>query len=201
MFDPFFIIALVAAVTIHEFSHAWMATILGDPTARLQGRVTLNPFKHLDPIGTILLFVAGIGWGKPVPFDIRYLKYPRRDSALIAIAGPTSNLIIAILCAPALRYLLEYGTPGSWPIQFLTAMVSLNLVLMLFNLLPLPPLDGSKIVFSLFPVKTYPLLFQYRNAGYGILIILLLSPMLLHINILGTILQTPLQFLWGLLIG
>jgi Zn-dependent protease len=199
MFSPEFIIALVIAITIHEFSHAWMATMLGDPTARMQGRVSLNPLKHLDPIGTLLLFLVGIGWGKPVPFNPRYLKHPRRDSALIALAGPLSNLVVILILSIPFKMLVDIAGPGSFAVGLILATIQLNMILMLFNLLPIPPLDGSKIVFSMLPPKFYPFLARNRNIGYGILIALLLSPQLLGIDLLGSVLWPVYDFVWELI--
>ncbi len=145
MLDLNFIIALVVAITVHEFSHAWMANYLGDPTAKYHGRVTLNPLKHLDLFGTIMLFLVGLGWGKPVPVNPNNLKSPKRDSALVSLAGPASNILVAIVIALPYKYLVING--GSDAIIFLLqAVFDLNLILAIFNLLPLPPLDGSKIL-------------------------------------------------------
>ena len=200
MFDIYFILALIIAVTIHEFSHAWVATILGDPTPRGQGRLTLNPLRHLDPVGTILLFIAGIGWGRPVIFDPRYLKHPVRDSALIALAGPLSNLVVVFILAIPFRLLSQTAAPDAFSIQLMLAVINLNLILMLFNLLPVPPLDGSKVVFSLLPRKLYPLLFRYRNYGYGVLLILLLSPSLFGVNIIGSLFGPVMLWMWNVIL-
>ena len=153
----FFIIAaiIILAITIHEFAHAWMADRLGDPTPRYQGRVTLNPLAHLDPIGTLLLFVVGFGWGRPVQFDPYNLKDPTRDAAIIALAGPASNLIMALLLAifiPVLTGLLNL------PIELMGIILSrgifYNCILAIFNLIPIHPLDGGKILVALLPRST-----------------------------------------------
>ncbi|KKS87212.1 MAG: Peptidase M50 [Candidatus Gottesmanbacteria bacterium GW2011_GWB1_43_11] len=107
----FYVAALIVAITIHEFSHAWSADHLGDPTPRLQGRLTLNPLAHLDPLGTILLFLVHFGWGKPVQFDPFNLRNPRRDAALISLAGPAANLLLATVCSIALRILSPLQLP------------------------------------------------------------------------------------------
>ncbi len=142
----FGILALLIAIDIHEFSHAWAAEHLGDPTPRLQGRLTLNPLAHLDPIGTILLFLIGFGWGKPVQFDPFNLRNPRRDGAVISIAGPISNLIVAAVCSLLFRLpipvLLSY---------LLFAIIQMNVMLAIFNLVPIHPLDGFKIVEGILP--------------------------------------------------
>lgn len=161
------IAALVASITIHEFAHAWMADHLGDPTPRLQGRVTLNPMAHLDPVGSIALLVAGFGWGKPVQFDPYNLQNHRRDVLLIALAGPVSNILLAFLVA--LTFPL-------WPIWLLGAMqllFSLNIMLAVFNLVPIHPLDGGKILAGLLPedlAQDYDALLSQ----YGLYILLLL---------------------------
>jgi len=134
-----FAISLVAAVTIHEFSHAYVADKLGDPTPRAYGRVTLNPLSHLDPLGTLALLVASIGWGKPVPVDSYNFSNPRRDTLLVSLAGPASNIILALILAVIVRL-----APASSILAI--PMILLNIGLAVFNLLPIPPLDGSKIL-------------------------------------------------------
>lgn len=158
--------SLVVAVTIHEFAHAWVADYLGDPTARLAGRKTLNPLSHLDPLGTLALLIAHIGWGKPVPVDPYNLGNPKRDNMLISLAGPASNLLLAILLSLFGRTFLP---------QFLllfAPLITLNVGLAVFNLLPIPPLDGSKILFGLLP---HNLATQYEDFSQqaGILLLLL----------------------------
>ena len=150
----FWLIALVIALSVHEYSHARVADELGDPTPRLAGRLTLNPLAHFDWLGTLALFIFHFGWGKPVPIDPFNLRHPRRDEALIALAGPTSNFLTAILAAAIFRL----GQPvflfsPYWHLlaALLQAIVILNLGLGIFNLIPLPPLDGSKILIGFLP--------------------------------------------------
>lgn len=138
----FRLIAIVIAVTVHEFAHAKMADHLGDPTADALGRVSLDPRAHLDPLGSLLFLLIGFGWGKPVPFDPYNLENPRRDAALISFAGPASNIAMALATTPLL-YMLESASSLS---LFLTIFVGINIVLAIFNLLPIAPLDGFKIV-------------------------------------------------------
>ncbi|MFA6435759.1 MAG: site-2 protease family protein [Candidatus Gracilibacteria bacterium] len=145
MTELFFIVALVISVTIHEFSHAWTANYLGDPTAKYYGRITLNPLKHLDFWGTVMLFLIGFGWGKPVPVNPNNFSNSKRDSALVSLAGPMSNFLLAVAVAMPYKYLLAHGASLEVT-NFLRAVFDLCLILGLFNLLPLPPLDGSKIV-------------------------------------------------------
>jgi Zn-dependent protease len=141
------LLAIVAAITIHEFAHAWTADRLGDPTPRLQGRLTLNPLAHLDPIGTLMLILFRFGWGKPVQFDQFNLRNPRRDTMLISIAGPVSNLLTAVLAAIVLRLL-----PANL-LTFLTLQpfIIISVVLAVFNFVPIHPLDGGKILSGILP--------------------------------------------------
>ncbi len=150
-FFVFEIIALLAALTFHEAAHAWMANELGDPTARLMGRLTLNPIKHLDPIGTLAMILTGFrfGWGKPVQFDPYNLGNPKRDSALISIAGPISNLVTASIASLVLRFLVPEASVIISP--FLTNFVIISVALASFNLLPIHPLDGGKVLIALLP--------------------------------------------------
>jgi Zn-dependent protease len=159
---PGFIIGL----TIHEFSHAVVATRLGDPTARSMGRLTLNPLAHLDFFGTIMLVFAGFGWAKPVPVDANYLRSPRRDMALIAFAGPLSNVVLALLIGVALRvtypegFLSAQSMPAftSTSIWIAVQAVWINVILAAFNMIPIPPLDGSRILAGIVP--------EHWNHGY-----------------------------------
>ncbi len=171
---PVFLLAL----TIHEFAHGWLANRLGDPTARLQGRLTLNPLVHLDPIGTLAIVLIGFGWARPVPVDSRYLKRPRRDMMLIAAAGPVSNVILAMVSAFCFRA-IPWGTGGlewAWLLTPLRTMlreaVWVNVLLAVFNLLPIPPLDGSRVVSGLLPLR-HAISFS-RLEPYGFVIIFLL---------------------------
>ncbi|KKW07905.1 MAG: Peptidase [Candidatus Kaiserbacteria bacterium GW2011_GWA2_49_19] len=141
------LLAIIAAISIHEFSHAWAADKLGDPTPRLQGRLTLNPKAHLDPIGTLMLILFRFGWGKPVMFDPFNLKNPRRDAMLIGLAGPASNLISAAAAALVMRLMGPMSLMG----LMLTPFIVISVVLAVFNLVPVHPLDGGKIIAGLLP--------------------------------------------------
>lgn len=141
-------IALLISLTIHECAHAVVADRLGDPTPSLQGRITLNPLAHLDPLGTLLLFVTGFGWGKPVVFDPYNLKNPRKDAALIALAGPASNFILAGVLSLILHLIPLTST---WASLFLVPLIVVNISLALFNLIPVHPLDGGKILLGFIP--------------------------------------------------
>jgi Zn-dependent protease len=162
----FFVLSLVIAVTVHEFSHALAADRLGDPTPRSQGRLSLNPLVHLDPLGTLSLLLVGFCWGKPVEFYPPNLKSPRRDAAIISLAGPLSNLIVASIFALVGRTLLEPNMAS-----ILLPFIYVNVVLAIFNLVPIGPLDGQKILFSLLPRD---LAYEYQSimSRYGTLILL-----------------------------
>jgi len=171
---PVFLLAL----TIHEFAHAWVANRLGDPTARLQGRLTLNPLSHLDPLGTLAIVLIGFGWAKPVPVDSRYLARPRRDMMLIAAAGPASNIVMATAGAFFFSTIpwTGWGVEWAWLIKPLMVMIYItvgaNVVLAVFNLLPIPPLDGSRVLSGLLPLRHA--ISYSRLEPYGGLIIFLL---------------------------
>jgi|TARA_B100000809_G_scaffold237960_1_gene258319 Zn-dependent protease len=147
--------AVVVALTVHEFAHAYVADRLGDPTARALGRVTLNPLSHLDMMGTILLVIMHFGWGRPVPVDTRYLANPKRDMLVIAAAGPAINVVTALVVGLGLRLfgpLLLTSETGVLFYLGLRALVLLSLLLAFFNLLPVPPLDGSKVLVGVLPI-------------------------------------------------
>ena len=151
------IAAIFIALTVHEFSHALVAKWRGDLTAEREGRLTLNPLSHIDVMGLIPLLLFGFGWAKPVPFNPYNLKNPKWDSVLIALAGPASNLILASISAICLRLLLGAGVVGSFNllIVFLFLSLLINLFLMIFNLVPIHPLDGSKLAFALLDHPKY----------------------------------------------
>lgn len=168
-------IALVVSITIHEFAHAWMADRLGDPTPRHQGRVTLDPRAHLDPIGTAAIFFFGFGWGRPVMFDPYNLKDPVKETALIALAGPASNLILATGLA-ILSALIPEGPALFLVLQgAMETILFVNVMLAIFNLVPIHPLDGGKIVLALLPrdlARDYDMFM--RQYGTWVLIALIL---------------------------
>lgn len=171
----YLIIALAVCISVHEAAHAWTANWLGDPTAKNAGRVSLNPMRHLDPLGTVMIFIAHFGWGKPVPFDYYNLKHPRRDAALIALAGPLSNLLTAFLIAILIKYLnLPVILVG-----ILSAVYSLSIVLFLFNLLPIAPLDGSKLVGLIVPASWEDWYQRFLTQGPFILIMLIIADRLI----------------------
>lgn len=173
-----FIGGLIIGITIHEFSHAYVAYRLGDPTAKLQGRMTLNPQSHLDPIGTMALLFLGFGWGKPTPFDPFNLRNIKRDSALISVAGAASNFALAT--ALSLPYLIAYYTQSLGPTladvyTYLSPIIWLNVILGVFNLIPVHPLDGFKVLAGLLPRDWYEDFMQTEKYGIFILLILLFT--------------------------
>lgn len=189
------LLSLAVAISVHEFSHAWMSDRLGDPTARLGGRLTLNPLVHIDLTGLLFLLFVGFGWGKPVPFDPYNLKNPRKDAALISIAGPMSNFILAAVLSILLRlfiffklsFLFTIGTVIFIPI------ITLNLVLGVFNLLPINPLDGFKIVGGVLSdekAKEW-----YSLEKYGMIFLLLLIIPLGQSSMLDMIIRPVFYFL------
>jgi Zn-dependent protease len=204
------IVVLLVAFPIHEFSHAWTATQFGDDTPRLFGRLTLNPLAHLDLMGSLLLLVAGFGWAKPVPVN-PYALQRRSPAALmwVSLAGPFSNFILAILGAIPFRLgivsLTQAYTPTDSflpnPGQILLAFVYINLLLMLFNLIPLAPLDGEKIISYLLPPNMAQVFDNIRPYGPIILLVLVMGGSLMGFDILGKIIGPPLNFLFGLLVG
>lgn len=174
--------ALIVGFTLHEYAHAWVAVRLGDPTPRWQGRLTLNPLRHLDPVGTLLVFVAFVGWAKPVVWNPANLRVPRRlGIILVAAAGPVSNLVLAVLGAILLRALAPavpirgvglLPAPGTLLVTF----VIFNVLLFVFNLVPLPPLDGFSILSNLAPPGWYAFIETLQRYGTLILIVLLFLP-------------------------
>jgi Zn-dependent protease len=169
-----FALALLITLTVHEASHAMVAYYLGDPTAKIRGRLTLNPIKHLDPIGTILFIITQrIGWGKPVPVDPRNFKHPVRDSAFTALAGPMSNFIFAFFLAILWRYTGTYM--HEYLLLFVQMLFHVNIYLGVFNLFPFPPLDGSKILGLFIPKKYHVQYLNFLEKGmrYFVAIILL----------------------------
>lgn len=185
--------ALLLAVTIHELAHGVVADRLGDPTARLAGRLTLNPLPHIDPFGALAFVLAGFGWAKPVPVNAANLRHPTRDMTWVALAGPTSNLLLAFVGLLAL-VLLRRAAPPSFLAGTVGGMLiyvyQFNLVLAIFNLIPLPPLDGGHFLPYLFPRGSWSLLHQLERYGPFILLALvftgairyIISPVLLFLN-------------------
>jgi Zn-dependent protease len=182
--------AILTALTVHEFSHAAASHLLGDQTAKRMGRLTLNPFAHLDPLGFAALVLVGFGWGKPVPFNPYNLRYPRWGSAMVAFAGPVSNLVSVLVFGTILKFAGRALAPGNLLLEFLMLLVVLNLVLFLFNLIPIPPLDGSKFLLSaLSAPKYYRTRFLLETRGPIIILVIILLDNFAGVNILSHIFQ------------
>jgi Zn-dependent protease len=190
-----FIIAIVLGITVHEFMHAYTAHRLGDDTARLLGRLSLNPMAHLDPFGTLLLVLAGFGYGKPVPFNESRLR-TAMGVTFVALAGPLANLVLAALCAIPLRFSAASLLGGAYE-EILTAIVLWNCVLAIFNLVPIPPLDGANVVYGLLPPRQQYSWRTYQQYGpFLLLFILLLAPRVLSTVVFGPALALA-RFLVG----
>jgi Zn-dependent protease len=198
----FWLLALAVAITVHEAAHAWMADRLGDPTPRLMGRLTLNPIKHYDPVGTTMLLATSLmrvfgvpvipfGWAKPVPFDPYNLKNPKRDAALVSVAGPLANLLVSLLLALAIRFVGGYF--------LLAPIILLNISLAIFNLVPIYPLDGEKILTGLLPQKD-ALEFETFMRRYGnILLLGLIIPLVNGQSLIGLTISPIIDFLFTFL--
>jgi Zn-dependent protease len=172
---PFVIVSLLVAFTVHEFAHAYTAYKFGDDTAKNQGRLTLNPVHHLDPIGTIFILIAGFGWARPVPVNRRHFKNPKLAGVLVSLAGPLSNFLIAFI---AMGILYGVGANANeFVFQLLYMMVYLNVLLFVFNLLPFPPLDGYRILEDLAPANLRVKMTQYEQYGVLLFLILVITPL------------------------
>lgn len=195
---------LLLSLTIHEAAHAWSADKLGDPTARLLGRVSLNPLVHIDWIGTVLLPIIAvvsrfplIGWAKPVPVNLGNLRHPRRDFMIVAAAGPISNFLQAFAAAAVLRTVWDGAIGDEGPgvlVTFLFYAVQVNLLLAFFNLIPIPPLDGGNVLLGLLPPNLAAVLDQVRQVGFLILYALMLT------GIVSAWIMPPTNFLMRILI-
>ncbi|MFA6039719.1 MAG: site-2 protease family protein [Candidatus Peribacteraceae bacterium] len=199
--NPTFIIAILIALSVHEAAHAYIAKRLGDPTADMAGRVTLNPVAHLDPIGSLLFLFVGFGWGKPVPVNPANFRHPVRDNALVSLAGPLSNLLMAAVSFAGLA-LLARAVPGSVTgllspmpeasvgVQFagslLGGLLFINLALMAFNLLPIAPLDGSHVLEALIPYRYQDAYAEFMRRGPFVLLFLLVAERLIGFPFLST---------------
>ncbi|MFZ5845195.1 MAG: site-2 protease family protein [Patescibacteria group bacterium] len=203
----YWLVALVVAITVHEFAHAAAAERLGDPTPRLMGRLTLNPLAHLDPLGTLMLLIARFGWGKPVVFDPFNLRHPRRDSAIISLAGPATNLVAAAIASLLLNLLFSYRLSLiASPIGLLTYLlmgllkpiIILNVILAVFNLVPIHPLDGFKIVGGILP-EEYARQWQELEP-YGLIFLLFLIFPVFGYSPISSLISPVINFILNLLL-
>jgi Zn-dependent protease len=200
---------LLISLTIHEFSHGYAAYKLGDDTAKRAGRLTLNPISHIDPLGLIMLFIARIGWAKPVPINPYNFQNYKRDTAITAAAGPAANFSLAIILALVFNFIkkvnpdIMYNASGFSQIMLsmLLYAVLINLALGLFNLIPVPPMDGSKILGGFLSDDAYAKFTAQEKKGAQILMIVLVSSYIFKLNIIGAIIMPPLNFFLKLLTG
>lgn len=181
---------LLFALVFHEFSHGWVANKLGDPTAKNQGRLTLNPMAHLDPIGSMMILFVGFGWAKPVPVDSRYLANPRKDMMKIAFAGPASNLLLAFIGGILIR-MTGYAGPLT---SMLILFTQINISLAVFNMIPIPPLDGSQIFSGIMIRRNPQLVMQLQMYGPQILLALILFGMFTGISIIWAFMSPFVNF-------
>ena len=177
--DPYILIlsipAVLWAISFHEFCHAYAARRLGDPTAEMQGRLTLNPIKHFDPIGALMLLFVGFGWAKPVPVNTRYFKNIRRDMFIVSIAGIVGNLLTAFVFVMIMRTLPQFIPLGVAGGLFIQIMILINVGLAAFNILPIPPLDGSKMLYVLLPFEWLRIYYFLERYGFIILLVLVFT--------------------------
>lgn len=194
-------IVLFTAISVHEFAHGFVAYKLGDPTAKNMGRLTLNPLAHLDPLGALMMVFCGFGWANPVPVNPYFFKEPKKDMALVGVAGPIANILLAFIACtiyPIIMLLMiKFGIYENvivwFFLQLFVTCAHLNISFAVFNLIPFPPLDGSKILFSVLPNELYNKLLTYER--YGTIVLLLLS----FTGVLGRILSIVINPFYDLL--
>ncbi len=197
--DPYMLLltlpAVLWAITFHEFCHGYVAKLVGDPTAERQGRLTLNPMAHFDLMGTLLLLFVGFGWAKPVPINTRYFRHPQRDIILVSLAGAAGNVLTAFVCVLFLRFFGSawVGLTGRAGFLVILRMITINMGLAAFNLIPIPPLDGSKVLYAFLPFGA--LKYYYWLEQYGIYILFVL----LFTGVIDVLFNPILGFLWALL--
>ena len=208
------VVGLLIAITVHECAHAWVADRLNDPTARHLGRVSLNPLVHLDAMGTIMILVTavtglGIGWGKPVPVSPHRLKYgPKKGGMLVALAGPLANLLVALVFGLLLRLVGGRLLSLWWLYVILQAVVSTNIIIAMFNLLPFPPLDGHSVLLGLLSFveqqwawRVSQFIESWARQGALILFGVIILSQLLGLNLIGALIVPPWRFLYHLFVG
>lgn len=177
--------AVLWAISFHEFCHGYTAYLVGDPTAYRQGRLSLNPLAHFDLVGTLMLLFVGVGWARPVPINTRYFRHPKRDIILVSLAGAAGNILTAFVCALFLRFLgvWWYQLAGRAGLMVVRQLILLNIGLAAFNLIPIPPLDGSKVLYAFLPFRFVR--YYYWLEQYGMIIILILA----FTNIISVLMQ------------
>lgn len=193
------VIAVLLCLTVHETCHGLAALALGDPTAKRMHRLSFNPLHHIDWLGLAAMFVCGFGWAKPVPVDMRYFKNPKAGMALTALAGPVSNFLLALLSMLAASLMVRLAPVTGftmWVLYFLIDLAILSIGLGLFNLIPIPPLDGSKVLFSLLPEKAYYTLMRHER--YGMLVLLAIVWLDIGGNFLSNAIGSVYEWMAGL---
>jgi Zn-dependent protease len=199
------LVPALLAITLHEVAHGYVAERFGDPTARLLGRLTLNPFKHLDPIGTVALLFVGFGWARPVPVNFGNLRRPKKDMIWVALAGPLTNFSLAVFSMLALKTLTYLGNTFFsdtvvailQPLSLMAAFsLYINVILAVFNLLPIPPLDGGRVLIGLLPEKQGDFLSRFEAFGFILIILLIFATPVWRV-----LLQPVISFVVGMLAG
>jgi Zn-dependent protease len=187
--------AILVALTVHEYSHALAAHLMGDQTAKRMGRLSLNPLSHIDLVGFLALVLVGFGWGKPVPFNPYNLRYPKWGSALVAAAGPVSNIMMVVVFGLILKFAGPSFSASNLLVEFLVLLVGLNVILCIFNLIPIPPLDGSKFLLSaLTAPEHYKTRYLLETRGPLILLAFIMLDSLSGLKILSTVFSVAINF-------